>query len=138
MTSASPSLSQSFCLMRARLARALFARMALWVRLLCGGVGVEPNTVYPLRRYVPSGRAALRVSRRTLPPARRGSELNAIIYRVKGRASYLRHIYDYGLTGRVRWCFTPWNWKWASRFYFMHCVETADITRVCQAPLHPD
>ena len=123
--------------------RVFFARAVLWVclrlRLLCGGAAVSlalPDA--PLPRSVPVGRAALRVSQRALPLARRGSPLAGIIYRRRGRAHYLRHIYDYGLAGRVRWCFTAWNWRWAKRHFFKRCRDFKQAIAKCHAPLFPD
>lgn len=121
------------------------ARIQIWLRLIWGQGWTESQAV-PVARALPLNRARARLERRRLPLARQGDDLSRIIYRVLGRAKYLSWIYDYKLTGRVRWCFSDWNWKWAKRITFKgdarawaakhakpYCVLCGALSK-----LHPD
>lgn len=115
----------------------LLARIRIWFRLMWGGgcVGVEPVTMQP-RPAV--NRSKARLARRPMPLARCMDALTFIICRHHGRSHYLRWIYDYQLTWRVRWCFTLWNWSWSPRLCFVSSTDFSVIGDFCHAPLFPD
>lgn len=115
----------------------LIARIRLWLRLIWGAQDISASPLY-IRPYLAPNRTKARLNRRTMPLARQGGMLEFIIYRSRGRAAYLRFIYDRQLTGRVRWCFTNWNWRWAARICFSHCGHHQHAQAFCNAPLFPD
>ncbi len=101
----------------------LLARIRLWLRLIWGGGVVETESVHNVQ-VVAANRAEARIYQRKMPLARREDLLALVFYRRVGRARFLRYIYDGSLTGRVRWCFTRWNWKWEKRICFKHIALT--------------
>ena len=93
------------------------ARIRLWLCLLWGGS--KASAIYRVENRPSLNRAAARLKKRGLPLARGGNPIAAVLRRVMGRARYLRFIYDECLTGRVRWCFSGWNWKWPKRVFYI-------------------
>lgn len=91
----------------------VLARIWLWLRVLWRGADAQV-TAFPVALARPN-RAEKRLYARPVPLPRRPNPLSLILYRHVSRARYLRFVFDEGLTGRVRWCFTAWNWKWAKR-----------------------
>ena len=121
------------------------ARAWMWLRLIWTGGRAE--TIFtnraPRQR---KNRAVVRRSRRRVPLSRRANPLAFVLARRFGRARFLRFLYDETLTGRVRWCFTAWNWKWPPR---VSCTVNLNARRAkhgkwtpmfCGTPitLHPD
>ena len=102
----------------------LLARIRMWLRLIWGGGSVETESVHNVP-VVAANRAEARIYGRKMPLARREDPLALVFYRRVGRARFLRYIYDGSLTGRVRWCFTRWNWKWEKRICFKHIALTS-------------
>lgn len=99
----------------------LMARIKMWFCLIWNTSAVRA-AARPVHETV-LNRAESRIKRRCVPIARRPSPLASILYRSFGRARYLRFLYDETLTGRVRWCFTKWNWKWCTRVYLKECLQ---------------
>lgn len=112
-------------------------RVHLWLRLLWGRGAVVAAPCCVPAASMPN-RAAARLEQRSLPAARQGCALDGMLYRAHGRAYYLRWIYDYGLSGRVRWCFMDWNWRWPVRLVFKDCGPIHSASAICHAPLSPD
>ena len=114
------------------------ARAWTWLRLLWTGGAAQAEGV--VRARVPARRRALiRRARRRLPLSRRANPLAFVLARRFGRARYLRFLYDESLTGRVRWCFTAWNWKWAPRADYKNSPQprAAKCALPFRAPLAP-
>jgi hypothetical protein len=104
------------------------ARIRMWLRLIWGGGVVATKSVLAVP-VVAANRAEARIYGRKMPLARREDPLALVFYRRVGRARFLRYIYDGSLTGRVRWCFTRWNWKWKKRICFKLIAPTSPKKR---------
>ncbi len=118
----------------------LLGRIRLWLRLLWGRGQLK--AAYPYTHRRPLNRADARIKKRSLPVARQGNPIAVMLSRVIGRARYLRFIYDECLTGRARWCFSDWNWKWAKRICFKENPLTrrkkrAALARSFKLPIDP-
>jgi len=139
-----PPVLTSPALTPSRIWVSLLAHMRLWLSLIFNPSGMaDVSASLQCDEDAPLNRSAARARKRTIPTAHASYALGHILMRRHGYARFIQWLYDFGLIGRVRFCFLTrrglyWGLLWARAKTVAIYGQRPKIAVLCAAPLWPD
>jgi len=116
-------------------------RMRLWVRLIFNRAGGKDASasLAPADNAAPLNRRAARGRKHVTPAAHQSYALGHILLRRYGFARFVQWLYQFGLMGRVRFCFVSKRCLlWTQRRALASFGLCSVAPQLCAAPLSPD